>query len=110
ERFSSISFHVYRLPEGGGAASPATVAIPTAPAVPVKAGAMAEVVADGDCLRVRGSANLASPVLTCVATGAQVRVLELGPSADGYRWVRVTSGAVAGWAAERYLLGVAGAS
>lgn len=109
-RYPGLSFHVYRLPDR----SPTLSTSPTAPSGAPPAltvstpgnlsiGGGAEVAADGDCLRVRSIAGLSGAILGCLPTGMRVTVTQPGPEVDGYRWVGISNGAIAGWASERYL-------
>ncbi len=96
---ANIAVHVYRLPAGNAPTS-ATSGTGTQNLAP---GNFAEVVADGDCLRLRVVAGLNGFVLGCLATGMNVVVLPERAEADGLRWQRVTGGGFTGWAADRYL-------
>ncbi len=93
----NITAHAYRFPVGGG---PGVPAVSTAPLAP---GNTAEVMADGDCLRLRVTASLGGFVLGCLATGTRVTVLPERTDADGLGWRRVTGNGLTGWAADRYL-------
>ena len=96
---ANIAVHVYRMPSGSAPTS-ANSGTGTQNMAP---GNFAEVVADGDCLRLRVVAGLNGFVLGCLATGMNVVVLPERAEADGLRWQRVTGGGFTGWAADRYL-------
>jgi hypothetical protein len=117
KRYSGISVHVWRVPPGkvtptataassraGAAAASATPAeTPAVRAEPLRPGTTAVIAADGDCLRLREAPGLRSKQVACPPTGATVKVLEGSEEVDGYRWQRVQSGSVIGWAADMYL-------
>jgi hypothetical protein len=124
-RYSNISVHVWRFPAGkiatpattgtAGATAkiaPAAATTPTEkPAMRAEAlepGTLAEIAADGDCLRIREAAGVASRQVACPGTGAQVRILEGTAEKDGYRWQLLATGSSVGWAADMYLEPVSG--
>lgn len=98
----NIAVHAYRMPAGGG---PGGTNLTTPPLAP---GNIAEVMADGDCLRLRVTASLGAFVLDCLATGTRVTVLPERADADGLGWRRITGSGITGWAADRYLRATAG--
>jgi hypothetical protein len=103
-RHPGISVHVYRLPASPTNSAPADAggAI-TGPPASLVAGAIAVVVADGDCLRVRAVAGLRGEALGCVPTGERVTVAQVGEETDGFRWALVNAGSLSGWVADKYL-------
>ena len=105
-RHPGVVVRVYRFSgaPGGTPSTPAplpaqTFASGTLPAP----GARVTIAAEGDCLRVRRAAGLAGSVLACLPTGAAATVAQVGPAADGYRWVQVAAGSLTGWVAADYL-------
>jgi LysM repeat protein len=66
-------------------------------------GTYASAEADGDCLYIRDTAGLKGRIITCIPTGTIVSVLDGAIEADGYRWQKVSSGTLTGWAADMYL-------
>ena len=103
-RYPGLSFHIYRLPAPLPSAAikdPPVLATNTPGNIPV--GSMAEIAADGDCLRVRTIAGLSGAIVGCLPTGARVTVTQPGPDVDGYHWVTISTGSISGWASERYL-------
>lgn len=93
-------------------ASPAPPAPPTPPSAPATAAASqpagslqvgsAATVAtdDGDCLNVRSGPGRAAPIVTCLADGTPVRLVDGPMPADGVTWWRLDG---LGWAAGEYL-------
>lgn len=115
-RYTNISVHVYRVPEGKvtatAAARPGSGALKaTATPEPTPAprdtklvpGTVAVIAADGDCLRIRDTAGLAGKEVACAITGDTVKVLDSTQEADGYRWQLIEYQGVKGWAADMYL-------
>ncbi|TAJ21918.1 MAG: SH3 domain-containing protein, partial [Dehalococcoidia bacterium] len=106
-RYPGLSFHIYRLPERSStlpavpSVVPASLTLGTPGSLSIGGGA--EIAADGDCLRVRSIAGLSGAILGCLPTGMRVTVTQPGPEVDGYRWVGISNGAIAGWSSERYL-------
>ncbi len=103
-RYPGLSFHIYRLPAplpGAVLKDPPIAAANTPGNIPI--GSMAEIAADGDCLRVRTIAGLSGAIVGCLPTGARVTVTQPGPDVDGYHWVTISTGSISGWASERYL-------
>jgi len=113
-RYKNISVHVWRVPldkatatasakTGTASATPTPSGTPAPRETKLLPGTMAVIAADGDCLRIRGTAGLAGKELVCAATGTQVKVLDGTAEKDGYRWQLVEIGSVKGWAADMYL-------
>ena len=86
-----------------GASAPVIDTAATFPAR-LEPGTTAVVHAEGDCLRIRAEPTIDGEQLGCAEHGSDVRVLEGAVEADGYTWQRIQSGAVAGWAADMYLV------
>lgn len=82
---------------------PVTSAAPRMRAAPLTPGTYALVVAQGDCLRVRDVASLAGAIIGCVPSGSIVSVSAGATEADGYRWQKIASGKLTGWAVDVYL-------
>ncbi|MDA0301905.1 MAG: SH3 domain-containing protein [Chloroflexi bacterium] len=104
-RQPGLVVRVYRIEGAPGVVTPVVPPTPTfatTGTLPAP-GARVTVAADGDCLRVRSAPGLGGGVLGCMPTGQQVTVTQSGPSAEGYRWVQINSGALSGWAAADYL-------
>lgn len=113
-RYPGLVVRVYRIE---GTPTPAASALPTVPKpaiVPTAPtftatgtlpapGAAVTISAEGDCLRVRSAAGLGGSVLSCLPTGGQATVTQVGVTADGYTWVKVSAGSVSGWVAANYL-------
>lgn len=66
--------------------------------------ASARIVADGDCLNMRQTPSLTSPVLTCLGDGVVVTTVPGTVTADGLDWQQVRTTAGTGWVAARYLI------
>jgi hypothetical protein len=89
-------------------ASPARAASPTPtpaaasqPAGSLQVGAAAIVATDdGDCLNILSGPGRAAPVITCLADGTPVRVVDGPMPADGVTWWQLDG---LGWAAGEYL-------
>lgn len=114
-RAPGLVVRVYRFAGGASGTTPVRLPSSVAPAPTVAppsivangalptAGASVRIAADNDCLRVRGSAGLVGAVLGCLPTGASATITQVGPNADGYRWIQVSAGALTGWVAGEYL-------
>jgi len=73
--------------------------------ITVTPGSNAQIVTDGDCLRLRAAPGTGSTIVTCVADGTIVTVLDGTLDADGYTWQRIQAGSESGWVALIYLVG-----
>jgi len=90
------------VPAAPSALAPApTPVAATHPAASLQVGAAAIVATDdGDCLNVRSGPGRAAPVITCLADGTPVRVIDGPMPADGVTWWQLDG---LGWAAGEYL-------
>ena len=59
--------------------------------------------AQGECLRLRGTAGLSSSVVACAPDGSTLVAAGQQATADGLSWTLVRWGEVVGWAASQYL-------
>jgi hypothetical protein len=108
-RYSNISVHVYRF---GATATPQSTQLlsvasgggTTATAPQQATTATATIRADGDCLRLRAAPSITAPVLTCLADGGTVTLLDGTQQADGVTWQAVSAGGRSGWVASQYLV------
>lgn len=80
--------------------------IPAAP-VSLRAGAIARVAGDGDCINLREGPGITAPVLTCLPDGLLVTIADGPITADGHVWWRLQG---MGWAAGEFLAAVAPAT
>jgi hypothetical protein len=90
-------------PPAAGAGTPGTAAAGATPGGPLAAGGTAVVAETGGCLNVRSEATLSGAIVTCVADGTTVNIIEGPVEADGFQWYHVSTDAGEGWAADDYL-------
>ncbi len=101
DRYSWISFHVYRFPLDPGLEPP-----PSPTPFPLPDGDSARVDADGDCLNLRSTPTTVggrTNIVDCLADGSEI--VALGPiaDADGYTWLQVATRSGVGWVAKEFV-------
>lgn len=103
-----LSFHIYRFPGGGTAAT--APAAPTVSAPGFGQQQPATVATPNDCLNLRDIADTSGTIIACMPDGTTLALTGDQAQGSGRTWASVVTPYGAGWVAADYLIPVTSAS